>query len=116
MTLKYEEFLRRFLQHVLPKGLPRIRYFGWLANRHRRELLPLCRTLLAAATLPPNANLADTAVWRCPACGSYQPDASDKVLAFPVQVIVRISDFQADRDQAKAISCSALFRIATAPR
>src|SRR6266851_5528162 len=33
MTLTLEEFLRRFLQHVLPKGLPRIRYFGWLAHR-----------------------------------------------------------------------------------
>jgi hypothetical protein len=32
MTLTTEEFLRRFLQHVLPKGLPRIRYFGWLAK------------------------------------------------------------------------------------
>ena len=35
MTLTLEEFLRRFLQHVLPKGFPRIRYFGWLANRRR---------------------------------------------------------------------------------
>jgi Putative transposase/Transposase zinc-binding domain len=70
MTLTSEEFLRRFFQHVLPKGLPRIRYFGWLANRRRRELLPLCRTLLAAATPAADANLADTAVWRCPVCGS----------------------------------------------
>jgi hypothetical protein len=38
MTLTPEEFLRRFFQHVLPKGLPRIRYFGWMANRRRREL------------------------------------------------------------------------------
>ena len=52
MTLTLEEFLRRFLQHVLPKGLPRIRYFGWLANRRRRELLPLCRMLLAVAPPP----------------------------------------------------------------
>jgi len=49
MTLTTEEFLRRFLQHVLPKGFPRIRYFGWLANRRRHGLLPLCRTLLAVA-------------------------------------------------------------------
>ncbi len=41
MTLSPEEFLRRFLQHVLPKGFPRIRYFGWLANRARKQLLPL---------------------------------------------------------------------------
>ena len=69
MTLTLEEFLRRFLQHVLPKGLPRIRYFGWLANRRRRELLPLCRTLLAAAPSPAAADASETAVWKCPACG-----------------------------------------------
>ena len=46
LTIASEEFLRRFLQHVLPKGFPRIRYFGWLANRRRRDLLPLCRCLL----------------------------------------------------------------------
>jgi len=70
MTLTMEEFLRRFLQHVLPKGLPRIRYFGWLANRRRRELLPLCRTLLTAAAPPAAANSSETAVWQCPVCGS----------------------------------------------
>lgn len=69
MTLTLEEFLRRFLQHVLPKGLPRIRYFGWLANRRRRDLLPLCRTLLAAAPSPAAADPSETAVWKCPACG-----------------------------------------------
>ena len=70
MTLTLEEFLRRFLQHVLPKGLPRIRYFGWLANRRRRELLPLCRRLLAVAPPPAEANPVATAVWQCPVCGS----------------------------------------------
>jgi hypothetical protein len=70
MTLALEEFLRRFLQHALPKGLPRIRYFGWLANRRRRELLPLCRTLLAVATPPAVTKDSESAVWRCPACGS----------------------------------------------
>jgi hypothetical protein len=70
MTLTHEEFLRRFLQHVLPKGLPRIRYFGWLANRRRRQFLPLCRTLVAAAPAPSNESHSDTAVWRCPVCGN----------------------------------------------
>ena len=46
MALTHEEFLRRFLQHVLPRGFPRIRYFGWLANRKRSSLLPVCRELL----------------------------------------------------------------------
>src|SRR5262249_48052821 len=70
MTLTPEEFLRRFLQHVLPKGLPRIRYFGLFGNRRRRDMLPVCRTLLAAA--PPTAVCcanSDTAVWQCPVCG-----------------------------------------------
>jgi hypothetical protein len=49
MTLAHEVFLRRFLEHVLPRGFPRIRYFGFLANRRRGEILPLCRTLLAGA-------------------------------------------------------------------
>jgi hypothetical protein len=69
MTLTLEEFLRRFLRHVLPKGLPRIRYFGWLANRRRREFLPLCRRLLTVALPPAAAPASEDAVWRCPACG-----------------------------------------------
>ena len=56
--------------HVLPKGLPRIRYFGWLANRRRRELLPLCRRLLAVAPPPAEAKTDAAAVWQCPICGS----------------------------------------------
>ena len=68
MTLTLEEFLRRFLQHVLPKGFPRIRYFGWLANRRRHDLLSLCRTLLAVAPPPAVSNDSET-IWRCPACG-----------------------------------------------
>src|SRR5271170_4058733 len=52
MTLDAVEFLRRFLLHVLPTGLVRIRQFGFLANRVRKCKLELCRTLLAAR-LPP---------------------------------------------------------------
>ena len=43
------EFLRRFLQHVLPTGFVRIRSYGFLAHRHRREKLAVCRELLTAA-------------------------------------------------------------------
>jgi hypothetical protein len=70
MTLASEEFLRRFSQHVLPKGLPRIRYFGWLANRRRRKLLPLCRNLLAVATPVAETKPVESLAWKCPACGS----------------------------------------------
>jgi hypothetical protein len=69
MTLTQEEFLRRFLQHILPKGFPRIRYFGFLANRRRGTLLPLCRTLLQAMPPPPIAPAAvEPVLWLCPHC------------------------------------------------
>jgi predicted Zn-ribbon and HTH transcriptional regulator len=69
MTLTGEEFLRRFLQHVLPKGFPRIRYFGWLANRKRGRLLPHCRALLNQPPETPStvSDLAP-AVEECPKC------------------------------------------------
>jgi len=46
MTLKSHEFIRRFLMHVLPSGFVRIRYFGFLCNRYRKEKLRHCRKLL----------------------------------------------------------------------
>ena len=91
MTLTLEEFLRRFLQHVLPKGLPRIRYFGYLANRRRCELLPLCRTLLAAAPLPAAAPASENAVWQCPACGGA------------MRVVERLSAKQILREQSHRV-------------
>jgi len=53
MTLDADEFLRRFLLHVLPPSFVRIRYFGLLANRHRSQFLQLCRSHLHAASQPP---------------------------------------------------------------
>ncbi len=53
-----EEFLRRFLLHVLPKRFVRIRYFGVLASRCRTVQLPQCRRALAAASAPPPATPA----------------------------------------------------------
>ena len=46
MILAAEEFIRRFLLHVLPDGFQRIRYYGFLANRYRQQKLDLCRRLL----------------------------------------------------------------------
>jgi len=46
MILTADEFIRRFLLHVLPNGFRRIRYYGFLGNRHRKEKLALCRRLL----------------------------------------------------------------------
>ena len=46
MTLTAEEFIRRFLIHVLPDRFQRIRYYGFLSNRYRQEKLAQCRQLL----------------------------------------------------------------------
>jgi hypothetical protein len=59
MTLDAVEFIRRFLLHILPAGFVRIRQFGFLANRARREKLALCRALLGAPSAPPRSGLAD---------------------------------------------------------
>src|SRR5262249_60821147 len=49
LTLDVDEFLRRFLLHVLPTRFVRIRYFGFLASRCRTVQLPQCRRALAGA-------------------------------------------------------------------
>jgi len=48
MTLKADEFIRRFLLHVLPSRYVRIRHFGLLANRNRKNTIPLCREILSS--------------------------------------------------------------------
>ena len=78
MSLEADEFIRRFLIHVLPKGFAKIRYFGFLANRHRCDRLSLCRLLLNAPSPETDTQLLD---WKsrhqaltgesidiCPAC------------------------------------------------
>jgi hypothetical protein len=50
MTLSADEFIRRFLLHVLPDGFQRIRYYGFLGNRYRRDKLEQCRRLLGMPT------------------------------------------------------------------
>lgn len=71
MRLDGEEFVRRFLLHVLPKGLMRIRHFGFLANRGRREKLSRIRQALAVASEPVTEAPANTvAGYPCPHCRS----------------------------------------------
>jgi Putative transposase/Transposase zinc-binding domain len=82
LTLSLDEFLRRFLLHVLPKGFVRIRNFGFLANRRRATLLPLCFHLLGSAPqaeqdLSGSKDSSD--LWLCPKCGG------------PMQVIERLT-------------------------
>jgi hypothetical protein len=74
LTVDAEEFLRRFLLHVLPKGFVRIRYFGFLAPRGRTAELAQCRQALAVAPTPasPDGPVAASPprTWPCPRCGA----------------------------------------------
>jgi hypothetical protein len=75
MQLSHEEFIRRFLLHVLPQGLMKIRHFGYLANCCRKKRLPQIRTAIAQAeeaeaepeqaAKPPGP---EWEVWPCPVC------------------------------------------------
>ena len=72
MTVSANEFLRRFMLHVLPKGFVRIRFFGFLAHR-RRALLPHCQQLLNMQPPPPSPAAMTQPVastWNCPLCGA----------------------------------------------
>ena len=68
MTLSPQEFLRRFVQHILPRGFPRIRYFGWLSNRMRARILPLCRARLSQAPPAEIPAIAKPTLWSCTHC------------------------------------------------
>jgi putative transposase len=71
MTVRGEEFLRRFLLHVLPRGFVRIRFFGFLSNRQRAQLLPRCQQVLADSPPSPlpEPPTERPASWVCPRCG-----------------------------------------------
>ena len=80
MTLQAEEFIRRFLLHVLPEGFQRIRYYGFLANRYREQKLAHCRVLLGMPVADPASSKASndyrnryeeltvSSLWKCPVC------------------------------------------------
>jgi hypothetical protein len=73
MTLGAVEFIRRFLLHILPAGFVRIRQFGFLANRARKEKLTLCRVLLGVSATPAKAAVTDAPNGKghekqCPVC------------------------------------------------
>jgi hypothetical protein len=74
LPLSVDDFLTRFLLHLLPEGFVRIRNFGFLANRKRATLLPLCFHLLGSAQEPRADQHASSienspGLWRCPKCG-----------------------------------------------
>ena len=60
MTLTAEEFIHRFLLHVLPDGFHRIRNYGYLANGHRGAKLALCRQLVAVSATHPSVVTIDS--------------------------------------------------------
>ena len=78
MTLEAQEFIRRFLLHVLPDGFMRIRHFGFLANRSKKHALPQCRKLLGLSPALPEMpkrsaqdllrELTGIDLSRCPSC------------------------------------------------
>ena len=82
MTLRAEEFIRRFLLHILPEGFQRLRYYGLLSNRGGTAKLAQARRLLGCAAPPvevpppddeePAEEMSDKPVARCPACGSQR--------------------------------------------
>jgi hypothetical protein len=78
MTIAVEEFIRRFLLHVIPESYVRIRHFGFLANRCKKRLLPRCRELLGLCPDPPEVpsetmqermlRLTGVDLTECPCC------------------------------------------------
>jgi hypothetical protein len=91
MSLDAVEFLRRFLLHVLPTGMVRIRQFGFLANRVRQQKLALCRALLSA---PPTSAPAEGAgaetyleqLQHCPFCKQGRLVLIELIAAEPLVV------------------------------
>ena len=67
MTLTADEFIRRFLLHVLPRGFHRIRHYGLLASAARRDNLALARRLLAVPS-EPEVPMSETPLGTCPPC------------------------------------------------
>ena len=99
MTLRADEFLRRFLLHVAPRGFMRIRHYGLLANCHRGQKLARCREILGVAAPPSlSADLDDagadcdrdtdrpnpSAPPPCPVCGQ------------PMRVVERVAPHRYD--------------------
>jgi hypothetical protein len=93
LTLDADEFLRRFLLHVVPRGFMRIRHFGLLANRTRRATLTRCRDLLGQpppADAPPESaavlllRLTGLDLARCPVCGEGRMQITAMVVRIAV--------------------------------
>ena len=71
LTLEPMEFLRRILSHVLPEGLHKVRYFGWLHPRARKHYHRAALLLEARIVLTAPAPVAPPPHLRCPHCGLF---------------------------------------------
>jgi hypothetical protein len=93
LTITAPEFLRRFLLHVTPPGLCRIRHYGFLSNRNKEQQLPRCRELLGQAPPPKVDAPRDVValvlrftgidVTRCPQCQQGTLVAMERILPGP---------------------------------
>jgi len=101
LPLSLNEFMCRFLLHILPQGFVRIRNFGFLANRKRATLLPLCFQLLGSAQQPQETEQHASStedcpdLWRCPKCGG------------PMKVIEKLSAAEIQLRSPPRISAAA---------
>ena len=100
LSLSVNEFLCRFLLHLLPQGFVRIRNFGFLANRKRATLLPLCFQLLGSAQEPQAEHQTSSTkdspdLYRCPKCGG------------PMMVIERLTAAEIQLRSPPAITAAA---------
>jgi Putative transposase/Transposase zinc-binding domain len=100
LPLSVDEFLCRFLLHILPQGFVRIRNFGFLANRKRATLLPLCFQLFGAVLEPQTEQHASSTenfpdLWRCPKCGG------------PMKIIERLTASEIQLRSPPAITAAA---------
>ncbi len=81
MALDSHEFIRRFLMHVLPKGLMRIRHYGILANRCRKASLKIIRQILASpAPIKLAASSHEPATYPCPQCRKGQLKPKNRII------------------------------------
>ena len=103
LTLTAEEFLRRFLQHVLPPGFVRIRFFGFLSPRKRGALLPLCRQRLktdASSSVPSvPSEKREPVAWTCPLCGG------------PMMLLERLDAWPLQQEEEKYFDTSCIHSL-----
>jgi len=101
-TIEAVEFIRRFLLHVMPKGMGRTQFYGWWASRNKKKQLPRIRAQLGAAAADPSAAPADAPdatlpeemeeVLRrtCPHCGELALEKGFHVPAPPLYDLMEI--------------------------